>query len=280
MKKKIIIGFIVTFILFLSVLLWARFIGTKGLVVKEYGISVQISDNFDGLKIVHFSDLHYGMTINSDKLEEVVDKINFIKPDIVVFTGDLVDKKVSITDDEKSALINLLKSINASLGKYAVSGNHDISNFDNIMDQSGFEVLNNTYELIYNKNNNPILIAGVTSNLLDTASIDEKLKSTYEFLSTNSIQYKILLMHEPDFIDNIQSNTFNLVLSGHSHGGQVRLPFVGALVKVIGAKKYYDSYYKVNNTDLYISSGLGTTWYKVRLFDKPSFNFYRIQKGS
>lgn len=77
-------------------------------------------------------------------------------------------------------------------------------------------------------------------------------------------------------MDNLDLNKYDLVLTGHSHGGQVRIPFIGKLYTPEGAKKYYDEYYKINNTDLYISSGLGTSMYKFRLFNRPSFNFYRI----
>ena len=85
-----------------------------------------------------------------------------------------------------------------------------------------------------------------------------------------------MIMHEPDFIDDFEINNFDLILAGHSHNGQVRLPFIGAIIKPNGAHKYYDSHYKIHNTDLYISSGLGTSIIDVRLFNKPSFNFYRL----
>lgn len=280
MKKKIIIISSIVLFLIVSIILYARFIGTKGLKVKEYSISAPITDNFHGLKIVHFSDLHFGMTIYEKELDNLVNKINFIKPDIVVFSGDLIDKSENITDKDKQIIIDKLKSINTSLGKYSVSGNHDNELYSDIMSKSGFILLNNSYDLIYKGNNSPILIAGVTSNTVDKTSMDDKLKTTYDYLSTNNIEYKILLMHEPDYIDNIKENTFNLVLSGHSHGGQVKIPFMNDLVKVNGSRKYYDDYYEVNNTKLYISSGLGTTWFKLRLFNKPSFNFYRIIKES
>lgn len=280
MKKKIIIILSIIAFLFISLFLYARFVGTKGLKVKEYRINASITDNFHGLKIVHFSDLHFGMTTYEKELDNLVNKINFIKPDIVVFTGDLINKNESITDEIKKIIIDKLSLISVSLSKYCVSGNHDNEIYLDIMKQSGFISLNNTYELIYKGNNSPILIAGVTSNIIDTTSMDDKLKTTYDYLSTNNIQYRILLMHEPDYIDNIKENTFNLVLSGHSHGGQVKIPFMDDLVKVNGAKKYYDDYYEINNTKLYISSGIGTTWFKLRLFNKPSFNFYRITKES
>ena len=88
-----------------------------------------------------------------------------------------------------------------------------------------------------------------------------------------------MLVHEPDISDEIIDNIdVDLILGGHSHNGQVRLPFVGALYTPKGAKKYYDEYYKVNDTDIYVSSGIGVSNVNMRLFNRPSINFYRINK--
>ena len=85
-------------------------------------------------------------------------------------------------------------------------------------------------------------------------------------------------MHEPDFIDNLNYSYFNLILAGHSHNGQINIPLFGAVTTPEYAKKYYDSYYKVGNSELYISSGLGTSNYNFRFCNKPSINFYRLTK--
>ena len=98
----------------------------------------------------------------------------------------------------------------------------------------------------------------------------------HEYLEQNNAVYKILLTHEPDIIDN--TNIFDLVLAGHSHNSQINLPIIRDFTKIDGAKKYYLPYYKVNNTNLYISGGLGTSNYKLRFLNKPSINFYRIVK--
>lgn len=274
MKKKIIIIFIIIFLTTTFLYLWARYIGTSGLKVKEYKIETNIADNWHGLKIIHFSDLHYGTTVNKKDLSKIVDKINFINPDIIVFTGDLIDKN----DNEKiKELISLLKNLKASIGKYAVIGDKDINEFEFIMNECQFNVLNNSYELIYKNSYDPIIIAGITSNLKEKDDISNKLKETYEYLDNNNAVYKILLTHEPDIIT--KTNIFNLVLAGHSHNSQINLPIIKNFTKMNGAKKYYMPYYKVDNTDLFISSGIGTSYYKLRLNNKPSINFYRIVKG-
>lgn len=273
MKRKLIIISLLLITIIFSLYLSAKYIGTKGLVVKEYKIEANITDNFHGLKIVHFSDLHYD-SISKDDLINIINKINLINPDIVVYTGDLIDKNTNITEEIKNDLIENFKNIKVSIGKYAVNGEHDGEVFQNIMDSANFEILNNSYELIYKDTNEPILLAGINYE----GSIDENLSSIYEYINNNSIQYKILLTHIPDNIDKI--NNFNLVLAGHSHKNQINIPIIRELFKVDGALKYYSDYYEVNNTKLYISSGLGTTNYRLRLFNKPSFNFYRITKES
>ena len=84
-----------------------------------------IDNSFDGLKIVQFSDLHYLRVVNKDMVKKIVNEINLINPDIVIFTGDLIDKDFNPTDSEENDLITLLSSINSKYGKYAIIGNHD-----------------------------------------------------------------------------------------------------------------------------------------------------------
>ena len=99
------------------------------------------------------------------------------------------------------------------------------------------------------------------------------------FNNENDVNYKIILVHEPDISDSIVDNyTVNLILAGHSHNGQVRLPIIGAIYTPPGAKKYYDEHYMIDDTNLYISSGIGVSSVNYRLWNRPSINFYRINK--
>lgn len=281
-KKHPIIKFIIIFILIIAaILLYSRFIATKGLVTKEYKItSSSIQDNFHGFKIVHISDVHYGRTTDKKDLNNMVKEVNLLKPDIVVLTGDLIDRDTKLDDDLKGEISEALSSINANVGKYAISGNHDsnFSEWESIINDSGFKNLNDTYELIYNDGYTPILLAGLSSNLNNQVDITERYNKILEYSNNENIKelYKILLIHEPDYINNINYSNFNLILAGHSHNGQVRLPFIGGIILPNGAKKYYKEHYKINNTDLYISSGIGTSGISFRLFNKPSINFYRL----
>ena len=279
MKRRLKLKPIIVIILLisLSLLIWARYISTNGLIIKEYKVvNKNLLISFAGLKIVHFSDIHYGRTIFNKELEYLVKEINKIKPDLIFFTGDLIDKDIDVNKDEINEITKILSKLESNIGAYFVTGNHDITHKEylTILKNSGFKDLNNDYDVLYSEKNENIFIAGLESEHLgkpDTLKINE-------YLDKNKHNYKILLLHTPDSIEMFNDNTFNLVLAGHSHNGQVRLPFIGSFIYPPGSIKYNNPYYKVNKKDLYISSGIGTSNLNFRFLNKPSFNFYRLNK--
>lgn len=278
MKEKKSRKFIIFSLLVILIIALTTIYYPHAFEVREYKIqNKNIPDSFVGLKIVHFSDVHYGTTIKENELQKIIKKINDIRPDLVLFTGDLFDKNISYSTEELDTLKKELSTIKADLGKFAVTGNHDYENntFDAIMDESGFKILKNNYNLIHHKDLTPILIGGVPSSLQDKQNFEE-LFSYQQPENENQQYYKIILMHEPDNVTKLNTYDVDLVLAGHSHNGQVRLPFIGAVITPKGAKNYYDEYYKVNKTDLFISGGLGTSTLPVRLLNKPSINLYRL----
>ncbi len=279
--KKIIRFLLILLLIILLLVIYARYEGTNGLITKEYKIeTADISNSFDGIKIVHFSDLHYKRIINKDRTKEIVDEINLINPDIVIFTGDLIDKDFDVSDEDIENLTLLLNNINSKYGKYAIIGNHDYVRDDDILNDiynnSSFVLLKNSYDIIYGDNNDRLFIGGVDTYSYDKADIDK----TMEYFEDNEdIDYKIILVHEPDYIDTITSKyNVNLVLAGHSHNGQINIPFIKEMFLPYGSNKYYENYYIVNDTPLYVSSGIGESRINFRLFNRPSINFYRINK--
>lgn len=271
------LGFIIVGFLFFY--LYTTYISTSQLIVKEERfINTKLPNSFDGLKIIQFSDLHYGSTVFYEDIKKLVKEINDRHPDIVVFTGDLINSGYELDTNEQEKIIKLLKSIDTKLGKYAVNGEEDGDVFYTIMKQSNFTVLDNNYEFIYNDDDEPILLIGLSSKLNGDINIDNGYAYFSEASHNNNI-FTITLMHEPDNIDEILTKyPSNLILAGHSHNGNIRIPYIGALHKVDGAKKYDQPYYKVNDTELYISSGIGTNGPGFRLFCRPSINFFRISR--
>ena len=283
MHNKIFIGIIIIIVLLALLYLYAYFFGTMGLKVKEYRIRKKtFLEEYNGFKIAHITDLHYGNHISKEKVKKMVSEVNSLKPDLIFLTGDLVDN--TITEVQHKELVDILKELNATINIYAITGNHDTyyEKYNDLISEMGFINIDDSFEKIYLNENNFIFLAGLSDSILNTKSTKDRFSDIDVELSNEENMknciLKILLIHEPDYIDQIEYNKFDTIFSGHSHNGQVRLPIIGSLYEPIGAKKYYKEYYKLNDTDLYISSGVGLSWLPIRLFNKPSFNFYRITK--
>lgn len=262
MKKKIIIFLIILIFILFVAFVYIKFVGTKKLEVREYKITnSKLNNDYYGFKIVHFGDIHYGKNTNKNDLEKVINRINLLKPDIVIFTGDLIDKNTKYSNELRDELVEILDKINVKLGKYAIKGDEDelIDDYPSIMKKANFIFIENSFEYIYNSDT-PILVSDLSSDKLeDTKSI-----------------YNILLTHKPDNILNLDYSKYSLILAGHSHNGQIKLPLIGSLFKFDGAKTYYDEYYELENSKLYITSGIGTSKINLRINNRPSINFYRL----
>jgi len=265
-KMKIII--IVILLLIAITFIYMRFIATSGFIIKEFNVtSEKLPKGFNGVKVIHLSDIHYA-SVGEAKLNKAVEEVNTMKPDIIVFTGDLYDEFSNLTEDMENKIINALSKLNAPLGKYAVSGNHDYKydRFTDIITKSGFTYLENETKLIYYNDETPIEIIGYPD--------EREAKPNYDIELSDF--FKIALIHEGDSWEHIKDKGIDLTLAGHSHGGQIRLPFIGCLIKVDGGKKYCEEHYTNNDSELYVNFGLGETEFKLRSFNKPSINMYRL----
>jgi hypothetical protein len=256
---------------------YTTYVSTTKIGVKEYRIkNSKLPESYNGLKIIQFSDLHYGSTMTLKDVKKIVKLSNERKPDIVVFTGDLISKNYNLSPKEQEKLTKELKKITYKLGKYTILGDEDKDTITTIYNQSDFTLLSNDYDLIYKNDNNPILLVG-----LNSPKNNQNIENAYRYFKEethNSNIYTISILHEPDIVDNIQYNT-DLFLAGHSHNGNIKIPFINyPITKYENAKKYNQEYYKLNNSELFISSGLGTNKVDIRLFCRPSINFFRISQ--
>lgn len=261
-KAVKILFFLLIFILLLF--LYARYINTKGLIIKESAIiDEELDSHYNGLKVVQFSDIHYGRTTSKDDLNMIVEEINSLHPDIIVFTGDLFDD-ASISEKEEDLMIQCFEKLEARLFKFAIIGDYDkkyLEIYQNILSESNFILLDNSSKLVYDQSDIPINFVGLTNT--------NDIQSLYD----NSY-FTITLVHQPDLIKNISKS--NIILAGHSLGGQIRLPFIGGIIKRSGADTYINDYYLIDQKQLYISNGIGTQDFSFRLFNKPSISLYRL----
>lgn len=241
---------------------WER----KWLEVKRVSIALPgIPEPFHGTKLIQFSDIHLDHYFDTEDLKQVVDVIAKESPDMICFTGDLVEDRTR----SLSGAIQVLSQLQAPLGKYAVLGNHDYRSGEqsvvrSALSAAGFEVLDNRNVRV-DKEGSTLYVAGVDDVLFGVPDLSRAL---YGVPHEKTV---ILLAHEPDFADEAASYPIHLQLSGHSHGGQVRLPIVGHVLTPILARKYVQGLYEVgpNKMLLYTNRGVGTTQLPIRFLCRP-----------
>lgn len=267
---KIILSIILLFSFFY---IYTIYISTNGLLFKEKRIKTsKIPTSFDSLKIIHFSDLHFGSTIDTNDLKKIVKDINERRPDLIVFTGDLIEEEYNISDLEIEQVIKVLKKLSANIGMYAVSGDEDNDNFATIMKQCGFTILDNNNDLIYKNSNKPILITGISSKRKG-----QNLENAFNTHLENKNLYHIVLMHESDtFQELVGKYNIDLILAGGSLNGQICLTKDICFIRREGSYTYYKEYYKLGNTEMFISSGIGSDKVGFRFGARPSINFFRF----
>jgi len=255
----------VKFVLFIIALIVYSFtLGTKGIFIKEYKIETNnINKKLDGIKILQFSDLLFGSSTKRNTVKELIKKINLAKPDIIIFSGGILNNNYDIMGNDENFLINELSKTKAEVGKYYITGNKNDKKYEDILIKSGFISLDNNYEQLYQSISNPIVILSK--------------KNTNNYLSNNADfnGFKILVLNNPKDFDDYKNNNFDMVISGYTLNGQIYIP---KLNKYIINSKYYKSYQKINNTKLYINNGIGTKHLPARLFNHPTINLYRIYK--
>lgn len=267
--KRIVIALIIIFLLVFFTFFYITNIGTTSLIVNEEAIvNSKLPESFSGLKVIQFGDLHYS---NYNLLKEVVNAITKRNPDLILFTGDLLGNE-DLTPKNRKKLVKELKRLNSTLGKYAVLGESDNDDAISILVDCGFKVLDDSNELIYNESNEPIMLVGLNTN-------NDSINYDKAFTNYNDVTYTITIFHKPDYIDEfVEVYPIDLALAGHSHLGEIRIPYLLNLASKDHASKYINSYYKINNTEFYITSGIGTDTYDVRINARPSINFFRLRK--
>jgi uncharacterized protein len=231
-----------------------------------------LAAEFDGYRIVQISDLHLGHWLSPDRLDGVVKLVNQQEPDLVVMTGDFVSYVLKGIIDRMTAAFTELKPKEATL---AIMGNHDHwmgpENIRAVFEASGvIELANDVFTI--QRGDDRLYIAGiddVTVGAHDLEAVLEKLPEDGP---------AILLAHEPDYADtSAQTGRFALQLSGHSHGGQIVLPKIGALLRGPGFFKYPNGLYQVGEMKQYTNRGVGTHVFRVRYNCPPEITVLTLK---
>jgi predicted MPP superfamily phosphohydrolase len=239
--------------------------------------SADIPEQLNGMNILYFSDLDYGTFVNEERLNALVDKINALSPDVILFGGDLYDDAASFSDNDSSILSKAFSSLKASYGKYAVYGNSDDRSdemkaaVNSIYAASDFEVLNNQSISLHKQSSGSITLVGLDSSVNGKPDID----AAYSTVSRDS--YVITICHTPDTALSVPADITNYFLAGHSHGGQAYY-FFGALYEPEGAKEYLRGTHTVSNSfTLDITNGVGTTKKDVRFLADAEVVMYQLK---
>jgi predicted MPP superfamily phosphohydrolase len=235
--------------------------------------NAKIPEEFNGFRIVHISDLHNKQF--GQNQEPLLKKIHAVSPDIIVVTGDMIDRRKYDLDIAMVFINGAMKIAPV----YYVSGNHEAwsGDYKNICEKllsSGVQILDDTKATLF-KGKGKIEILGLsdpdflTSSYMDGTN-SFKLKEHLERLSDDAV-FQILLCHRPELFDIYVSENIDLIFSGHAHGGQVRIPFMGALVAPDQGllPKYTSGAYTKNQSTMIVSRGLGNSIIPIRIFNRP-----------
>lgn len=225
----------------------------------------QIPSSFDDFRIAQVSDLHNAeFGINNAKL---IEKLRISNPDIIVITGDTVDN--FHTDTELA--LNFLEQAIKIAPCYYITGNHEawigrivFSDFEDKMLELGVIVLHGE-SMLLEKEGACIVLAGV-----DDPDYSSKFSKSLSEMSTDEY-FTVLLSHRPERFEEYVDNGYDLVLSGHAHGGQFRLPFVGGLLAPNQGwfPKYDSGLYAKDNTTMIVSRGIGNSVVPIRINNRP-----------
>lgn len=246
------------------------------IVRKEFLLS-RWPEGMDGFTVAILSDFHYDPYFSVHPLRAAIPMVNSLHPDLIVLTGDFVSVP-QIGNEEKGAseaepCAHLLRQLNAPHGLWAVLGNHDYETdperVTDALQAENIQVLANQSEAI-ERNGARIWLAGVADVLSWTADLPQTMRRV------PSGEAVVLLAHEPDFADEAARFPIDLQLSGHSHGGQIRIPLLPPLYLPPLARKYILGTYHIGNLTLYTNAGLGTVMVPMRLNCPPEITLLTL----
>lgn len=273
MKKKKITILIITVVLFLW-LLW----GNKTVELNNITISSKdLPSAFSGYKIAQISDLHNAQFGNENAM--LIRLLKEASPDIIVITGDIVDS----THTDMDTAIAFVRNIVEIAPCYYVTGNHeawlgsDYNELENALIDAGVIVLHDE-AVTLEKEGQTIQMIGVDDPDFSYIAADKIISAKLEHINITQ-EFTIMLSHRPELFDSYVENEIDLVLSGHAHGGQVRIPLIGGLIAPNQGlfPKYDAGVYSEGNTTMVVSCGIGNSVIPIRINNRPEIVLIELQ---
>jgi predicted MPP superfamily phosphohydrolase len=265
-----------------SIALYSGEIARHEIDLVPQSIAIQnLPPAFHGFRIAQISDIHLDEFTEPFFLERIVHHVNAIGPDLVALTGDFVTRGSLTFLDERHAARRcgeILSTLTCPL-RYAVLGNHDVSVSASLVIDSlqgnGIPVLVDEHVPI-ERNGSRFWLCGVN----DPATTNPRLDLAIPPLATDPV---ILMAHEPDYADAVlqhpRGHLVDVMLAGHTHGGQIRLPFFGALVLPPMGRKYAEGLFNLKNMQLYVNRGIGTVGIPFRLNCPPEITVFTLHSA-
>lgn len=228
--------------------------------------SDKIPASFDGYRITQITDLH-DATFGENQ-SRLVKKVRATNPDVIFLTGDLVDSRRYNLQNSLQAVAQFVEIADV----YYVTGNHEVAlnKVDEIyaaLTELGVHVLPNE-AVVLERNGERITTLGIEDPLMGKAmdeSIDEAMQNV------EADRFTMLLSHRPERFETYVNKQVNLIFTGHAHGGQIRVPFIGGLIAPSQGvlPKYTAGTFEENNTKMVVSRGLGNSIFPFRVFNLP-----------
>lgn len=227
--------------------------------VNHYRLRIEnLPQSFIGFKIAHLTDIHLGTLVSERFIEKVIKKTNRLGADVIVCTGDYVHARNSTSEIDR--VWKLLNQLHAADGVYSILGNHDhwadSTRSIELLERSGQSVRHKSRTIT--RNGEKLVIGGSGDYWEDELGIDKA------FTGVDPESCKILLTHNPDSIDTAFMTNLSLAISGHTHGGQVSVPFYGPPILPVTNKKYSSGIIATSKCQLFISRGIGWAIVPVR----------------
>jgi uncharacterized protein len=247
-------------------LLYAREVETRRVEVRPVELTLpRLAPEFDGYRIVQFGDLHLDDWSKPERLHRIVERVNDQQPDLVAITGDFASYSAKEFDAER--LVEALRGLRARDGCVAILGNHDyltdVKLVRRCMREGGITELINSVRTL-RRGDAVLHVAGIDDVMEGKSRLDLVLGELPEDGAA------ILLAHEPDFADvSSATGRFDLQLSGHSHGGQVAVPFLRRLVLPPFSQRYTRGLYDVRGMIQHTNRGIGFVHARLRFLCRP-----------